>query len=107
MLTIDSEMKKRMSAQTKHTNKGRARGGQWGWQTFGAIFGLAGGVIVVLFGSALTVISWFTGTGAHIQTVGTVLLFLTIPLLILGAECLDLIEKEKERAKGSPFHDGE
>jgi hypothetical protein len=105
MMTIDGEMRKGMNGQPRGTIEHRARGGQWSWRACGAIVGLAGGVVVVFFGSALTAISWFTGAAAHVQTLGTVLLFLTIPLLILGAECLDLIDKEKEQAKESRFHD--
>jgi hypothetical protein len=42
---------------------------------------------------------WFTGAvwhGHSLQRFSTILLFLTIPLLVLGAHCLDLLDKERE-----------
>jgi len=75
----------------------------WNWRSVGATFGLCFGLLAPLVGSLLTGISWFTGPHWHgffIQRDGTVLLFLTIPLLIFGAHCLDLMEKENEVAKG-------
>jgi hypothetical protein len=73
----------------------RPRG--WTWKTGGAGFGLSCGIISPLIGSVLTAIAWFTGPEWHGLTLhrgGTVLLFLTIPLLIFGAHCLDLIDKQ-------------
>ena len=90
-----NEMKKQLSGQRVAYRAGET----WDWSSLGAIAGLAGGLVAVLFGSVLTAISWLTGTGSHVQTLGTVLLFLTIPLLVFGAQCLDLIERKKERAK--------
>ena len=73
----------------------RARG--WNRNTFGAVLGMAGGIISPLIGSVLTAISWITGPTWHglaVQRDGTVLLFLTIPLLLFGAHCLDRSEKK-------------
>jgi hypothetical protein len=73
----------------------RARG--WNVNTCGAVFGLLGGLISPLIGSILTAISWISGPTWHgfaVQRVGTVLLFLTIPLLLFGAHCLDRSEKK-------------
>lgn len=70
----------------------------WTWRTAGAVFGLCGGFIAPLIGSILTAISWFTGPEWHgffLQRDGTVLLFLTIPLLMFGAHCLDLMDKQQ------------
>ncbi|SRR5258705_9112421 len=69
----------------------------WSWTSAGAIFGLCFGIISPIAGSILTAIAWFTGSHWHgffIQRYGTVLLFLTIPLLIFGAHCLDLIDEK-------------
>jgi hypothetical protein len=69
----------------------------WNPKTFGATLGFCGGVIAPVFGAVLTAISWLTGTvwhGWHLQRDGTILFFLTIPFLILGAHCLDLIDKQ-------------
>jgi hypothetical protein len=76
----------------------------WNWRSAGAFCGLCFGIISPLIGSILTAIAWFTGPHWHgffIQRYGTVLLFLTIPLLIFGAHCLDLMEKHDEEAKNS------
>jgi len=76
----------------------------WTWRASGAVFGLSCGIISPLIGSVLTAISWFTGPvwhGFFIQRYGTVLLFLTIPLLIFGAHCLDLMDKQDEAASKS------
>jgi hypothetical protein len=73
----------------------------WNWRAAGSVFGLSCGIIAPLIGSVLTAIAWFTGPEWHgfaIQHYGTVLLFLTIPLLIFGAHCLDLMDKQDEEA---------
>ena len=73
----------------------RERG--WTWKGCGAVCGLVGGIAAPALGSVLTAISWFTGAnwGAfHVQRVGTIFLFLTIPLLLFGAHCLDLLDRE-------------
>ena len=72
----------------------------WTWHAAGAVFGFAGGLVTVVAGSALTVISWVTGSegaGSFLQRFATVLFLLTFPLLILGAHCLDLAEDESAR----------
>jgi hypothetical protein len=69
----------------------------WSWTSGGAVCGFVLGTIFPLVGSVVTAIAWLTGPewhGFHLQRDGTVLLFLTIPLLIFGAHCLDLIDKE-------------
>ena len=74
----------------------------WKWRAVGAVFGLSCGIIAPLIGSVLTAIAWFTGPEWHalpLQRDGTVLLFLTIPLLSFGAHCLDLMDKHDEEAK--------
>jgi hypothetical protein len=73
----------------------------WTWRSVGAICGLGFGIISPLVGSILTALAWFTGPEWHgfaIQHYGTVLLFLTIPLLLFGAHCLDLMDKQDEVA---------
>lgn len=70
----------------------------WTWKSTGACVGLFGGVIAPLIGFGLTTLAWFIGDwhGFHIGRDGAVLLFLTIPLLIFGAHCLDLLDNENE-----------
>lgn len=75
------------------------------WCLFGAIAGLAGGIIAALFGSVFTALSWLSGAGAYTKVIGTVLLVLTIPLLIIGAQCLDLLDKRKDRAREARFRE--
>ncbi len=69
-------------------------------QVMGALAGLVGGVVAGLFGAVLTSISWFViNAGARhlFSTTGTVLLYLTIPLMIFGGYCLDWMEKDMSR----------
>jgi hypothetical protein len=84
-------------------NEPEANRSGWGWCSLGAIVGLSGGLIAVAVGSLLTAISWFTATeggGSSVRTLGAILLFASIPLLIAGAHCLDLRETSpKERKK--------
>jgi hypothetical protein len=72
----------------------------WTLKTGSAAFGFCGGVCAGVCGSLLTAVAWFTGAvwhGHSVQRFGTVLLFLTIPLLIFGAHCLDLLETDGAR----------
>jgi hypothetical protein len=64
------------------------------------VVGLAGGIFSALFGAAFTAASWLAadqGTRHWLSTIGTVLFFLTIPLLIFGGYCMDWMEKEAPR----------
>lgn len=78
-------------------------------QTVGAFVGMVGGVMSALIGSGLTVASWFMtneGARAGLSTTGAVILFMTIPLLILGGYCLDGIDK-KAHPDIQTFDDGD
>lgn len=71
----------------------------WNWKNWTAVFGLCAGFVAPILGSILTVISWFKDPSWHhvyLHQAGTTLFVLTLPLLILGAHCLDLIDKDKE-----------
>ena len=64
----------------------------------GIAAGLFGGVASGVFGSVFTTAGWFAaneGARQWLSTTGTVLLFLTIPLLIIGGYCMDWFEKDK------------
>jgi hypothetical protein len=64
----------------------------------GAIIGLFGGAAASLFGSILTGASWLIADGRIRQLLsvtGSGLLFMTIPLIVLGACCLDWMEKDE------------
>jgi hypothetical protein len=73
--------------------------GTWSWKNCTAVFGLCTGFAAPILGSILTAISWFKDPSWHHVTLhqaGTTLFVLTLPLLILGAHCLDLLDKEKK-----------
>jgi len=101
-MTTASSVAKKNRAQRGLTEQMRVHG--WTWTTGGAWFGVCGGIVAPLVGSIFTAIGWLTGPvwhGLHLQRDGTVLLFLTIPLLIFGAHCLDLMDKHDEEASKS------
>lgn len=67
------------------------------WKTRGAAFGLFGGLMAPILGSIFTVISWFIDSAWHgvsLRNLGTSLFVVAIPLLILGAHCLDLLDND-------------
>ena len=104
MTTTYGELKKGMADQPRARLDAQAGQQGWDWRILGAIVGLSGGIITALAGSLLTASTWFTGTGgigSYVQTLGTILLFMTIPLLIFGAHCLDLKERRKDRERRS------
>ena len=77
-------------------------------QAAGALAGLAGGLTTALLGSLLTLAGWLVANEAvsnWLLTSGSVLLFLTIPLIVLGACCLDLVEKDKSQRWSKAFCD--
>jgi hypothetical protein len=62
------------------------------------VVGLAGGLFAATSGAVFTVASWFVaneGVRQWLSTAGTVLFFLTIPLVIFGGFCMDWVEKNK------------
>jgi hypothetical protein len=68
------------------------------WQAVAAAAGLFGGLLCIVLGA----LDWaFVGlfapagkVGSFMDVAGTVLLLLPLPLLALGASCLDLLEKK-------------
>lgn len=74
----------------------------WNWRSSGAVCGLCFGVLSPLAGLVFTAVAWLTGSHWHgyfIHRCGTLMFVLTIPLLIFGAHCLDLMDRADERAK--------
>jgi len=72
------------------------------WKSSVAAFGLLAGFLAPIAGSILSVISWFRDPVWHsvyLHHVATSLFALTIPLLLLGAHCLDLLDQEKSTDK--------
>ena len=77
------------------------RGG-WMWQAVGAVSGLGGGVLAAAVGALLSVVAWMRGDesgGLSLHGVGSIFLLSMIPLLIIGAHCLDLLDKRMERSR--------
>ena len=74
------------------------------WQTVGAVVGLFGGLLslalAVLIWAVVGLISPAGAPGSFLEVAGTVLFVLPLPLLALGAHCLDLLEK---KAPALPF----
>ena len=54
-----------------------------------------------LLGSVLTATTWILGAAAHpwVHGLGTALLILTIPLLILAGYCMDWAEREPKKSR--------
>lgn len=74
----------------------------WTWQAAGALLSLGGGAFAAAVGSLLSAVAWARGDeagGLSMHGVGSVLLFSTIPLLIFGACCLDLLDKRVDGAR--------
>jgi hypothetical protein len=69
----------------------------WSWQAIGALFGFVSGLIAIFFGTLFTIVNWFAKSGAtslFLRKFGTIFFVLAIPLFILGAHCLDLLERK-------------
>jgi len=72
----------------------------WSRRTCGVAFGLCGGLIALIFGTLVTAVSWFIDPkwhGVFLHQTSTVLFVVAMPLLIFGAHCLDLLDKDDER----------
>jgi hypothetical protein len=74
----------------------------WTWQAAVAVAGLGGGVLSAAAGSLLSAVAWTMGDetgGLSLHGVGGILLLSTIPLLVLGAHCLDLLDRRMEKSR--------
>lgn len=68
----------------------------------GALGGLGGGILAAAVGALLSAVAWALGDeggGLSLRGAGSILLLSTIPLLILGAHCLDLLDGKMERSR--------
>jgi hypothetical protein len=79
-------------------------------QVAGAAAGLFGGLASATFGGALTTASWFVaneGAQQWLSRAGSILIFLTIPLLIISGFCMDWLEKDysKRDPKGARYEE--
>jgi hypothetical protein len=106
VVTRDDGAKARDAERARSRIEYRAAGVRLDWRSVGAIVGLSGGVVSALVGAVLTACSWLIsakGVGAYLRTTGTALLVLMIPLLAVGAHCLDLTEKRKKADREARF----
>ena len=78
----------------------------WSWARLGAVCGFVGGSLAAILGPGLSAGAWALGggvAGSVLSGVGTALSFLTVPLLLLGGHCLDVLdERRRRRARGRP-----
>jgi len=69
------------------------------WQAYGAVLGVGGGILTAFFGTMLMAGASILGNesgGFPSHGIGTLLLFLAVPLLIFGGHCLDLLERSSK-----------
>jgi hypothetical protein len=67
------------------------------WKIIGSLFGVFGGLLSPVIGAVITVISWFADPAWHglsLHIVATSLFVITFPLLLFGAHCMDLLDKD-------------
>lgn len=67
------------------------------WQSAGAAFGIAAGMLSLLLAVLLWAVVRFLAAGGPVSTLHTleiIFFVLPLPLLALGVHCLDLLEKE-------------
>jgi hypothetical protein len=68
------------------------------------LLGLGGGIAALFLGLVLCAVGWAEGAreGGHVLVIiGTVLLLVAAPLLLLGAHCLDLEESRARRTRSA------
>jgi hypothetical protein len=80
------------------------RGSAATWKLIGALSSFTGAVLAGFSGCVLTT-SWLPGGSGHpwLYQLGTVLLIITIPLLICGGHCLDLLEGEAKKERDCDY----
>ena len=69
---------------------------RWSWQSAGATFGIAGGMLSIILGLWLWALVQFlapVGFGSSLHLLSNIFLVIPLPLLAWGAYCLDLLEK--------------
>jgi len=67
------------------------------WQSHFALLGLAGGVVSPALGATADVVTWLVRSPSvisYLHVASIVLCALTLPLLMLGAHCLDSLESK-------------
>ncbi|HEY0379689.1 MAG TPA: hypothetical protein VGC87_22410 [Pyrinomonadaceae bacterium] len=77
----------------------------WAWQSICAVLGLAGGVVAPVLGATADVVTWFVHSqsmNSRLHVVSIISCALTIPLLILGAFGLDLLQGKIAKLSAPP-----
>lgn len=96
------------NAERRETLKLSIRRAAPKFQITGAIVGLTGSVLAGISGGALIAAGWLSADEAlhqWLSTAGSTLLLLTIPLLLLGAVCLDGLGKDQSPRQPSAVCD--
>jgi H+/Cl- antiporter ClcA len=71
---------------------------RWSLTVVGAVIGLIGSAVALVYGSIASAVGWLDGD-AGTNPNGTLLLLSIVPLLVLAAFCLDLIDRQLHPAK--------
>ncbi|MBK9313165.1 MAG: hypothetical protein IPM55_02785 [Acidobacteria bacterium] len=75
---------------------GSYRSRYWVW--VGVFVGMVGGTLLPLTGLIMMTFAWFFGDlNSTLNRIGSMLLMTTIPLLIFGGYCLDIVDKAKSK----------
>lgn len=71
-------------------------------ESAGAIACFVGGILAGLLGTLLSASAWILGGDQHplVHGLGTALLVVTIPLLILAGYCMDWLECDPQKKRG-------
>lgn len=77
------------------------RKNKWSWETFGAAFGLGGGILSFMVAAALQIIVLFPTADVKVlllERISFICFIIFLPLMLLGAHFLDLIEEKNFNA---------
>jgi hypothetical protein len=72
----------------------------WAWQSIGALSGLGGGVLCPVLGTLLIASTHFITSEGVVSSLNVLIIVcfaLIIPLLLFGAHCLDLLERQADQ----------
>ena len=77
----------------------------WSWEATAAVFCFVAGIAAGILGSGLTALAWIVGGPLNhwVHAVGTALLVVTIPLLILAGYCMDWMECKLNTTRQKAF----
>ncbi|MGE0104708.1 MAG: hypothetical protein AB7H86_17995 [Blastocatellales bacterium] len=97
MITISQQQNRVLTVTDGRSRRG-VSGRKVFWASIGSFIGLAGGFILPVTGFALLAVNrLLSAPNPTIQKIGTILVVATVPLIVIGGFCLDLLEKPKSR----------